>query len=155
MDLNVHPLIIRWYHSFLTDRAQKVSVNGRIQNFEYWISLRFIKWCDDNHLVLNVNKTEAMILDPRRIGEHRPVVIHDATISQVSFKYLGICIDNSLTWNTHVNASVVDYSKGCTFFAVSGFMVLTNDLWQSSIEQSWKALSDLASQFGLVISQSN
>ncbi len=27
-ELNVHPLIIKWYHSFLTDHSQTVGVNG-------------------------------------------------------------------------------------------------------------------------------
>ena len=46
-----------------------------------------------------------MVFDPKSIGDHRPVVIHDSTISQVSsYKYLGIWIDNSLTWNTHVDS---------------------------------------------------
>ena len=46
-----------------------------------------------------------MVFNPRSIGDHRPVVIHDSTISQVSsYKYLAICIDDSLTWNTHVDS---------------------------------------------------
>ena len=65
----------------------------------------FVNWCDDNHLVLNVKKTQEMVFDPKSIGDHRPVVIHDSTISQVpSYKYLGIWINNSLTWNTHVDS---------------------------------------------------
>lgn len=46
-----------------------------------------------------------MVFDPRGVGDHRPVVIHDETISQVSsYKYLGVFIDNSLNWNTHVDS---------------------------------------------------
>ena len=26
---------------------------------------RFTKWCDENHLILNVSKTQEMVLDPR------------------------------------------------------------------------------------------
>ena len=73
---------------------------------DYFLEVQsFVKWCDDNHLVLNVKKTQEMVFDPKSIGDHRPVVIHDSTISQVSsYKYLGIWIDNSLTWNTHVDS---------------------------------------------------
>ncbi len=29
----------------------------------------FIQWCDTNCLVLNVQKTQEMVLDPRRVSE--------------------------------------------------------------------------------------
>lgn len=46
-----------------------------------------------------------MVFDPREVGDHRPVVIHDETIPQVpSYKYLGIFSDNLLIWNTHVDS---------------------------------------------------
>lgn len=45
-----------------------------------------------------------MMFDPRRVGDHRPVMIHNQTIIQVpSYKYLDVFFDNSLTWNIHVD----------------------------------------------------
>lgn len=72
---------------------------------EYYLEIqRFVAWYDENHQVLNVKKTEEMVFDPEGVGDHRPVVIHDGTISQVSsYKYLGVFIDSFLTWNTHVD----------------------------------------------------
>lgn len=40
----------------------------------------FIQWCDKNCLVLNVNKTQEMVLDPRSTSEHKPVIIKDTEI---------------------------------------------------------------------------
>ncbi len=40
--------------------------------------------CVVNHLVLNIKKTEEIILDFGGEDDHRPVVIHNETISQVS-----------------------------------------------------------------------
>ena len=46
-----------------------------------------------------------MVFDPRGFGDHRPVVIHNQTITQArSYKYRGVYIDESLTWSTHVDS---------------------------------------------------
>lgn len=64
-----------------------------------------MQWCDANHLILNVSKTKEMILDPRSVGDHSPVVIHDTHISQVStYRYLGIHLDNTFSWKVHVES---------------------------------------------------
>ncbi|KAM3864809.1 LOW QUALITY PROTEIN: caspase-6-like [Diretmus argenteus] len=44
-----------------------------------------------------------MVFDPKSIGDHSPVVIHGQNIAQVdSYRYLGIHIDNKLTWSVQV-----------------------------------------------------
>ncbi len=46
-----------------------------------------------------------MIFDPRSIGDHTPVFIHETSIKQVCFyKYLGIHMDDKLSWGIHVDA---------------------------------------------------
>lgn len=44
-----------------------------------------------------------MVFDPKSLGDHSPVVIHDHAIAQInSYRYLGIHIDNKLVWKAHV-----------------------------------------------------
>ncbi len=65
----------------------------------------FIQWCDKNCLVLNVKKTQEMVLDPRKVSEHKPVIIKDTMIEQVtSYRYLGFYMDNILCWKTHIDS---------------------------------------------------
>lgn len=79
---------------------------------------KFVQWCDEHFLILNVRKTEEMVFDPKSIGDHSPVVIHDQSIVQVSsYRYLGVHIDNKLTW------SVPGFSRDYTFCAGSECLV--------------------------------
>jgi len=64
---------------------------------------QFVQWCDKNDLIINIKKTEEIIFDPKGIGDHHQVVIHNQNITQTqTFKYLGVYIDKSLTWKTHM-----------------------------------------------------
>ncbi len=43
------------------------------------------------------------VFDPKAVGDHSPVIIHDQPIAQVqSYNYLGVQNDSTFTWNTHV-----------------------------------------------------
>lgn len=45
-----------------------------------------------------------MVFDPRGVGDHRPLSIHNQNVAQVSsYKYLGVFFDDSLTWHIHVD----------------------------------------------------
>lgn len=45
-----------------------------------------------------------MVLDPRSVGDHSCVVIHNSPIEQVnSYKYLGVHLDDTFRWNVHVD----------------------------------------------------
>lgn len=63
----------------------------------------FVELCDANFLKVNTKKTEKVIFDPKGIGNHMPVSIYNQEKTQVqSYKYLGVHIDKSLTWDVHV-----------------------------------------------------
>ena len=66
----------------------------------------FVHWCNINHLKLNISKTQEMIFDGKCIVvDHLPVVIHGKEIAQIGqYKYLGVRLDNKLSWNVHVHS---------------------------------------------------
>ena len=158
--MSVNPYIIRWYHSFLTNRTQQVRVNQTTSQSKVistgvpqgcvsspplftvytndcisrhpsvsFIKFsddtailclmdndtntlvykqevnNFVRWCEDHHLTVNTKKTEEMVFDPGHVGDHTLLLIQDANIAQVdSYKYLGVHIDNNLSWSVHVNS---------------------------------------------------
>ena len=37
---------------------------------------RFVEWCDEHHLQINVTKTQEIVVDPRSVGDHTEIPIH-------------------------------------------------------------------------------
>ncbi len=64
------------------------------------------KWCQENHLSLNIDKTKELVVDYRRQSrEHTPITIDKTPVEQVnSFKFLGVHITEDLTWSAHTDA---------------------------------------------------
>ncbi len=61
------------------------------------------KWCQENHLSLNIDKTKELVGDYRRQSrEHTPITIGKTPVERVSsFKFLGVHITKDLTWSAH------------------------------------------------------
>ena len=66
----------------------------------------FIKWCNSNHLRLNISKTKELVVDYRRNRKSpAPVVIQGEEVERVdSYKYLGVHINNKLDWTHNTDA---------------------------------------------------
>ncbi len=64
------------------------------------------KWCQVNHLSLNIDKTKELVVDLRRQSrEHTPITIDKTPVERVSsFKFLGVHITEDLTWSAHTDA---------------------------------------------------
>src|SRR5271156_2446957 len=64
-------------------------------------------WLTENKLIINVNKTKYMIIKTKtkKFNENEINILYkNQTIEKVDqFKYLGVLIDNKLTWNKHKN----------------------------------------------------
>ena len=67
---------------------------------------RFVSWCYDNFLNLNVDKTKEMIIDYRRNNnEHNVLEINEKVVQTVQeYNYLGTVIDNKLCFESNVHA---------------------------------------------------
>ena len=72
------------------------------------------EWLQTNHLCLNINKTKAMLIRSSR-KKNVPslsVHLHGSLIEQVSvFKFLGVYLNNTLTWSNHIKQVSVKVSR--------------------------------------------
>ena len=77
---------------------------------------KIIKWLKSNKLHINVNKTVAMLFHTRqkRVNIDENLIVIDGNIIPLSTKtkFLGINIDNNLTWRAHINYITTKISKG-------------------------------------------
>ena len=64
---------------------------------------RFVNWCDNNYLELNVKKTKEMVVDFRKSPSHTPLYINGEIVELVKeYKYLGTVIDDRFNFNSNV-----------------------------------------------------
>ncbi|KAM7374814.1 hypothetical protein PAMP_007451 [Pampus punctatissimus] len=61
------------------------------------------KWCRDNNLSLNVEKTKEIVVDFRRAPtQHHPLTINGAAVERVSStRFLGVLITEDLSWSSN------------------------------------------------------
>ncbi len=71
----------------------------------------FVRWCGENHLQLNIDKTKEMVVNFSRTNTTpRPISISGRDVELVtSYKYLGVNLDHKLQWS--LNTEVL-YKKG-------------------------------------------
>ena len=81
-------------------------------------------WLNRNRLIPNLKKTKLMLITPRNHPVLPNIVFNDVILDWVySIKYLGVFIDNSLTFNTHVNYVKNSLSKvRGAIYAISGLV---------------------------------
>ena len=89
------------------DDTSFVSNNENIFNLVHSFNTfmkTFYTWCTNNKLYINLTKTKAMIVTPKRLPQNIPnISINDVPIEYVNqFKYLGLVIDKNLRFNPHV-----------------------------------------------------
>ncbi len=75
------------------------------------------KWCQENHLSLNIDKTKELVVDYRRQStEHAPITIDKTPVERVnSLKFLGVHITEDPTWTAYTDA-VLKKAHQCLFF---------------------------------------
>ena len=62
-------------------------------------------WLNTNKISLNVSKTESIMLKPRtnKVDFDLKLKLNGTLYSAKSVKYLGVKVDQSFTWNGHIN----------------------------------------------------
>ena len=71
-------------------------------------------WCNSNKLFLNRTKSEYMVITNRVINTQPDLFIGTDKLSKVeNFKYLGVFIDASMKFHSHIEATKVKLSQIC------------------------------------------
>ncbi|XP_055771026.1 uncharacterized protein LOC129849949 [Salvelinus fontinalis] len=96
-----------WIASYLTGRSYQVA--NRISACLADISV----WMTDHHLKLNLGKTELLFLPGKDCPFHDLAITVDNSIvsSSQSAKNLGVILDNTLSFSTHIKA----VTRSCRF----------------------------------------
>ena len=102
--LLTHDCVPRHKNNMIVKFADDTTVVGLIHGNEesYYreeVNL-FERWCRDNNLVLNAEKTKEMIVDFRRSKpKHTPLCISNREVEKVeNIKFLGVQISDNLSW---------------------------------------------------------
>ena len=106
--LMIHHFIVAFFH---VKQANDVSkLNNELNQIYTWLS--------SNKLSLNICKTKFMIFTPKNKNEITPVIkINDNRIDRVSeFCFLGVNIDDKMTWNSHINKIATKISRTIGLF---------------------------------------
>lgn len=115
-----------------------------------------MKWCISNFMVVNVSKTKYINFDFRSFEFDREIVYHNVLcntnvvcdcqkIEKVnSFKYLGICLDENLTWKTHITTLNSNLRR-----SIRTFYYLRNFCDTKLLKSLYYALIDSRLQYGI------
>jgi len=92
------------YADDTTIYASDVDINSATMRLQAGL-VRLDEWLKDNGLVLNIQKSNCMLISNTMPGGNLPpIMIRDCTISQVdSIKFLGVSIDSCLNFKEHVD----------------------------------------------------
>ena len=95
---------------------QGLITNGNEEGYRAEID-RFVSWCDNHHLELNISKTRELVIDFRKVKEPiEPLRLKNQIVDQVPhYKYLGVTIDERLQWSEHVKTMKQKLSKRMYF----------------------------------------
>lgn len=99
---------------FANDSTAIIECND-INNYENDINeslTKIINWLNDNNLKINLSKTNIMQYHQRRENNNINISFKDNKIQEVdNAKFLGITIDNKMTWNTQTDIICKRLSK--------------------------------------------
>ena len=108
---------------FADDSCIQGLISEKSDEIEYSKSVDwFSEWCDINKLLLNTDKTKELVIDFRTKKDPiMPIVIKGSTIEQVDlYVYLGVTIDNQLSWDAQALSVISKINKRMYFLRKLG-----------------------------------
>jgi len=101
--------------STLSEALQRQCCSSSSDMTHFFTNL--LDWIARNDMQLNLSKTKEMILGPLAKSIIPPLTATLGTIDRVtSFKLLGVTIDSSLCWSTHINNMIKKATTRLYFF---------------------------------------
>ncbi len=87
-------------------------------------------WCIENNLALNITKTKELIIDCRRKKtDIQSLFINGDCVERTSnFRFLGIHLNDDLTWSTNTTATIEKAHQRLYFLRILGYNQLAQKL---------------------------
>ena len=131
-DTNLLSTICNFKCDTLSQSTLSNNINKEISKVSDWLAV--------NKLSLNVKKTKFMIFHPKQknlSNHHIPsIIINNQPVEKVNcFKFLGVLLDENLTWNKHVNFISNKLSRTCGIMSK-----IKNTLSRSTLKLIYNAL---------------
>ena len=110
-EIGLRGTALKWFRSFLTNRSQRVSTGENLSSpqLRHACLSRIKSWMDLFSLKLNETKTEIIVFGGKNFLKEK-LCIHGTFLNSGSclrftdtVKYLGVFLDNYITFNTQVN----------------------------------------------------
>lgn len=94
----------------------------------------FIKWCSQNHMLINVDKSSVMRIGTVQKLSNKPemkIEIDNNILREVSSqKLLGLFVDKHLTWNVHIDSMILKISRKLSLMKLLSKYIPTQSLIQ-------------------------
>ena len=115
--INDLPLATSFFIRLFADDTVLCAEDNDITRLEKNVNLELKKvyaWLASNKLTLNISKTKFMLISPRRKIPKFLINIDNKPLEQCnSYKYLGVFIDQDLSWKPHIEYICTKISKAC------------------------------------------
>ncbi|CAL4144109.1 unnamed protein product [Meganyctiphanes norvegica] len=90
---------------------------------------RVLEWLAANKLIINLNKTHLMLFTNRKRPQSISITANGQIINEVTeTKFLGVILDNKLSWNAHINYISKKISKSVSILKMLKFTFPSNIL---------------------------
>ena len=88
-----------------------------------------LEWLAVNKLIINLTKTHLMLFTNKFRQQSISITVNNQTINEVpEIKFLGVILDNRLTWNAHIKHISSKISKSVSLLKMLKFTFPTNVL---------------------------